>query len=170
MGEDVSNRQGEDLGDIKEIMLDMQTGQIAYAVLSFGGIMGMGDKLFAVPWQALELDTENKRFILDVPKQKLQNAPGFDKDNWPDMASQQFGSDIHSFYETQQNVPGRLTASGNMMGQGTPSMQEGERYGSSVDSGNLSGQQNGNLGSSSGLSRQEGNVSKLTTKWDDSDS
>ena len=87
MGEDVSNAQGEDLGDIKEIMLDMQTGEIAYAVLSFGGLMGMGTKLFAVPWQALQLDTTNKRFILDVPKDKLEQAPGFDKDNWPDLAS-----------------------------------------------------------------------------------
>ena len=116
IGEDVSNRQNENLGDIKEIMIDMQTGQIAYAVLSFGGIMGLADKLFAVPWQALELDTENKRFILDIAKEKLQKAHGFDKDNWPDMASQQFNSDIHSFYGTQQNVPGSLTSSGNMMG------------------------------------------------------
>ena len=62
MSEDVCNRQDEDLGDIKEIMLDMQTGQIAYAVVSFGGILGMGNKLFAVPWQALQLDTANKRY------------------------------------------------------------------------------------------------------------
>lgn len=155
MGEDVANPQGEDLGDIKEIMLDMQTGQIAYAVLSFGGILGMGNKLFAVPWQALQLDTENKRFILDVPKSKLQHAPGFDKDNWPDMASQQFNSDVHSFYNTQQGLAGRPTASGSMMGQGTSSLQSESRYGTPSTSGSLSSQQGGNLGSSSGLSRQD---------------
>jgi hypothetical protein len=62
--------------------------------------MGMGDKLFAVPWQALHLDTINKRFVLDIDKQRLQNAPGFDKDAWPDMADTQWAQQIHSFYGT----------------------------------------------------------------------
>jgi len=100
IGDSVVNAADEDLGDIKEIMLDMQTGQVAYAVLSFGGFMGMGDKLFAVPWQALHLDTINKRFVLDIDKQRLQNAPGFDKDAWPDMADTQWAQQIHSFYGT----------------------------------------------------------------------
>jgi sporulation protein YlmC with PRC-barrel domain len=125
IGEDVYNHQDEDLGDIKEIMLDMQTGQIAYAVLSFGGLLGMGDKLFAVPWQSLQLDTSNKRFILDCSKEKLENAPGFDKDRWPDMASAEFSNQIHSFYGTQQNLPGRTTATGSVMGSGSSSMQSG---------------------------------------------
>jgi len=125
IGEDVYNRQNESLGDIKEIMIDMARGQIAYAVLSFGGLMGMGDKLFAVPWQSLELDTNNKRFILDASKDHLKAAPGFDKDNWPDMASADFGSQIHTFYNTQQNMPGRVTSSGSVMGQGSASMQSG---------------------------------------------
>lgn len=84
IGNDVYNQADEDLGDIKEIMLDMESGKIAYAVLSYGGILGMGEKLFAVPWGALTLDTKNKRFILNVEKDKLENAPGFDKDDWPD--------------------------------------------------------------------------------------
>lgn len=123
MGEDVYNRQEEDLGDIKEIMLDMQSGQIAYAVLSFGGILGMGDKLFAVPWQALQLDTVNKRFILDCSKERLENAPGFDKDRWPDMASSEFTAEIHNFYGT--HAPGVRTATGSVMGSGSSSMQSG---------------------------------------------
>lgn len=123
IGEDVYNRQDEDLGDIKEIMLDMRGGQIAYAVLSFGGWLGMGDKLFAVPWQALELDTVNKRFLLDVSKDHLKNAPGFDQDNWPDMASAEFTTQLHSFYGTQQSVPGGRTASGSVMGGGSASLQ-----------------------------------------------
>lgn len=98
MGEDVYNHKEEDLGDIKEIMLDMRSGKIAYAVLSFGGILGTGDKLFAVPWNALTLDTVNKRFILNVEKDRLENAPGFDKDNWPDMADMTWASGIHSYY------------------------------------------------------------------------
>ena len=86
IGNDVYNKIEEDLGDIKEIMLDMESGKVVYAVLSFGGILGVGEKLFAVPWGALTLDTTNERFILNVEKDKLENAPGFDKDNWPDVA------------------------------------------------------------------------------------
>jgi sporulation protein YlmC with PRC-barrel domain len=97
-GDDVYNLTGESLGEIKEIMLDTRTGQVAYAVLSFGGIMGMGTKLFAVPWQLLTLDTTNKCFLLDIPKERLENAPGFDKDDWPDMSSPSWTSQIDSFY------------------------------------------------------------------------
>ena len=106
IGDSVVNAADENLGDIKEIMLDMQTGQVAYAVLSFGGFLGMGDKLFAVPWQALHLDTVNKRFVLDIDKQQLQNAPGFDKDAWPDMADTRWAQQIHSFYGTDPTRPG----------------------------------------------------------------
>jgi sporulation protein YlmC with PRC-barrel domain len=102
IGDDVYNNNDEDLGDIKEIMLDMRTGQIAYAVLSFGGIMGMGEKLFAVPWQRLQLDTANRRFILDIEKSRLQNAPGFDKDSWPDMSDQSWTKQIDNFYAAGQ--------------------------------------------------------------------
>ncbi len=100
MGNDVYNRQDEDLGDIKEIMLDVAAGRISHAVLSYGGLLGMGEKLFAVPWSALTLDTENKRFTLDVSQERLENAPGFDKDNWPDMSDQAWARDIHTYYGT----------------------------------------------------------------------
>lgn len=101
IGEDVYNNLNEDLGDIKEIMLDMRSGKIAYAVLSFGGFLGLGEKLFAVPWNALTLDTVNKRFILKVEKERLKNAPGFDKDKWPDMDDQTWSTAVHSFYGTK---------------------------------------------------------------------
>lgn len=86
IGNDVFNHHEEDLGDIKEIMLDMDEGKIAYAVLSYGGLLGVGEKLFAVPWNALTLDTENERFLLNVDKARLDRATGFDADNWPDRA------------------------------------------------------------------------------------
>jgi sporulation protein YlmC with PRC-barrel domain len=105
LGEKVVNAYDVELGDIKEIMLDMQTGQVAYAVLAFGGFMGMGEKLFAVPWQALHLDTAKKRFLLNVDKDRLKTAPGFNKDAWPDMADIQWAAEIHSFYGTD---PGRV--------------------------------------------------------------
>jgi len=75
-------------------MIDIPAGKVAYAVLSFGGFLGMGNKLFAVPWSALKLDEDKKHFILDVDKKKLENAPGFDKDNWPDMADTSWGTRI----------------------------------------------------------------------------
>jgi len=86
VGDKVLNTAGEQLGTIKELMIDLNDGLIAYAVLSFGGFLGMGDKLFAIPWEALTIDTENHAFILDVDKEVLENAPGFDKGHWPDNA------------------------------------------------------------------------------------
>ena len=104
IGNDVFNRDGEDLGDIKEIMLDMRSGRIAYAVMSFGGFMGVGEKLFAVPWAALKLDTENKRFTLDVNRERLEGAPGFDKNQWPNMADAAWEKGIHDWYGTQPST------------------------------------------------------------------
>jgi len=100
-GNDVYNLQGEDLGDVKEIMLDMDSGRVSYAVLSFGGFLGMGNKLFAVPWSALSLDTTNRRFTLDVQKDRLEGAPGFDKDQWPDMSDPAWAKGIHDYYGTK---------------------------------------------------------------------
>lgn len=101
LGNDVVNGQDESLGDIKEIMLDMRSGRISYAVLAFGGFLGIREKLFAVPWQLLVLDTANHRFVLDVPKDKLVNAPGFDKHHWPDMADAKWQDTVHDFYGTE---------------------------------------------------------------------
>jgi hypothetical protein len=98
LGNDVYNSANEDLGDIKEFMIDMASGRVAYAVLSYGGVLGIGDKLFAVPWNALRLDTVNKRFTLDIAKSALKDAPGFDKDHWPSMADRTWATSIHKFY------------------------------------------------------------------------
>lgn len=97
-GNRVINLQGETLGEIREIMLDVPRGRIAYAVMSSGGFLGLGDKLFALPFSALTLDTDRKCFILDAPKEKIENAPGFDKDRWPDGADLSWQRDVHSHY------------------------------------------------------------------------
>jgi hypothetical protein len=97
-GDKVVNFQKEDLGKIEHLMIDLETGRIAYAVLSFGGFLGMGDKLFAIPWSALALDTVEKRFILNVDKELLKRAPGFDKDHWPNMADHGWGTKVYTFY------------------------------------------------------------------------
>ncbi|MES3024671.1 MAG: PRC-barrel domain-containing protein [Pseudomonadota bacterium] len=117
IGDSVVNADDDNLGDIKEIMLDMRTGQVAYAVLAFGGFLGMGEKLFAVPWQALHLDTVNKRFVLNVEKDRLQNAPGFNKDAWPDMSDVGWSNQIHQFYGTDPTMSG--TPMGMHSGAGT---------------------------------------------------
>ena len=97
IGDKVVNFEGEDLGKIEELMIDMDDGRVNYAVLSFGGFLGIGDKLFAIPFQSLRLDTENKQFVLNVDKERLRNAPGFDKHDWPTM-SHAWGEDIHRYY------------------------------------------------------------------------
>jgi sporulation protein YlmC with PRC-barrel domain len=101
IGNHVTNPAGERLGKIEEIMLDRSTGHIAYAVLSFGGFLGMGNKLFAVPWSALELNTRDHTFSLDVDKERLENAPGFDKDNWPRSPDRAFVDSVYSYYEVE---------------------------------------------------------------------
>jgi sporulation protein YlmC with PRC-barrel domain len=97
-GDRVRNASGEDLGKIEDLMIDVQNGRVAYAVLSFGGIIGVGDKLFAIPWQALSLREDEHKFVLDVDKDTLENAPGFDKDNWPDMTAPDWGASIYRHY------------------------------------------------------------------------
>jgi len=100
VGDSVRNLSGDDLGKVQEIMLDVNDGSIAYAVLSFGGFLGMGDKLFTVPWKALTLVHDEEYFLLDVDKEVLENAPGFDKDNWPDFSDSTWGQGIHDHYST----------------------------------------------------------------------
>ena len=97
-GDDVVNRLGDDLGTIKEIMIDVPSGRVAYAVMSSGGLLGIGDKLFAIPWSALTLDVDRKCFILDVDAERLKQAPGFDKDHWPSMADLTWASEVHAYY------------------------------------------------------------------------
>lgn len=98
VGTSVENREGENLGKIEDLMIDLQSGRVAYAVLSFGGFLGMGDKLFAVPFSALDCDCDDEKMILPTDKDRLENAPGFDKDNWPDTADRSWGAGIHNHY------------------------------------------------------------------------
>lgn len=99
IGDDVVNRLGVDLGTIKEIMIDVPSGRVAYAVMSSGGLLGIGDKLFAIPWSALTLDVDRRCFILDVDAERLTQAPGFDKDHWPSMADLTWASEVHAYYD-----------------------------------------------------------------------
>lgn len=99
-GDAVKNAAGESLGTLDHIMIDVPSGRVAYAVLSFGGFLGMGDKLFAVPWAALKLDPANKCFVMDASEEDLKNAPGFDKDHWPTFADEKWAVEIHTYYKS----------------------------------------------------------------------
>lgn len=100
IGDDVYNMEGAKLGDIKELMIDLDSGKVCYAVLSFGGFLSLGEKLFALPWSALTVDTKNKRFVIDADEERLKNAPGFDADNWPNMADTTWEKSVHDYYGT----------------------------------------------------------------------
>lgn len=100
IGSKIVSPAGEELGNLKDLMIDLDEGQVNYAVLSFGGFLGLGDKLFAIPWDALTINPENNTFILDMNKDQLKDAPGFDKNHWPDEAQYQAGwlLDIYDYY------------------------------------------------------------------------
>jgi sporulation protein YlmC with PRC-barrel domain len=100
-GNKVISSDGEDVGKVKDIMLDVSSGRIAYAVLSSGGFLGIGDKLLAIPWHALTLDTEQKCFVLSMTAEGVRNAPGFDKDHWPSMADQTWATSVHQYYGSE---------------------------------------------------------------------
>jgi sporulation protein YlmC with PRC-barrel domain len=106
IGDHVHNLKNEHLGTVKEIMLDMQTGRIAYVVMASGGVLGIGEKLFAVPFEALSLDTSNHRMTLNIDKERIEQAPGFDKSHWPDMANQTWATELHNYYGTSGATSG----------------------------------------------------------------
>lgn len=97
-GDDIVNRNDDKLGTLKEIMIDIPRGAIAYAVVSRGGIAGVGEKLFAVPWAMLEVDGDEHDLILDIDDEVLENSPGFDPDNWPQFTDLEWGAQIHDYY------------------------------------------------------------------------
>lgn len=105
VGDDVRNTQGEDLGTIKDLMIDLHNGCIEYAVLQFGGFMGIGSKYFAIPWRQFTPDPDNKCFILNKEKDFLKKAPGFDKDHWPGTNSDYY-RDTDAYWGTARTPYG----------------------------------------------------------------
>lgn len=101
-GHAIVNRAGETLGEVEDIVLDVQRGCIAYVVMGSGGFLGIGEKLFAIPWSALTLDGERPAFLIDADKSTFDNAPGFDAE-WPTQlhGGEAWHRDVHAFYGTQ---------------------------------------------------------------------
>lgn len=100
VGTKVKNMGGENIGEISDITIDVESGKVAYAVLSFGGFLGLGDKLFAIPLEAFNFDRHavDADVVLDISKEKLENAPGFDKKDWPEHPQTEFMEQIYSHY------------------------------------------------------------------------
>jgi len=102
MGMAVKNAKDEKVGTINDLVIDTPSGHVKYAALSVGGFLGIGDKLFAVPWKSLTMkhDTTGSHFVLDIDKDRLKNAPGFDKDHWPEVGNSKFFNDVDKYYNT----------------------------------------------------------------------
>ncbi|RZI84854.1 MAG: PRC-barrel domain containing protein [Rubrivivax sp.] len=107
-GNKVVNQQNETLGTVQDIMLDVPRGRIAYLVMSSGGFLGLGDRLFAIPWSVLVLDTDRKCFVLDARKSTFENAPGFDKNHWPSLADEDdWHQRVHGHFNADPDWDGK---------------------------------------------------------------
>lgn len=104
-GTNVQNLKGEKIGKIQDLMIDVDSGRILYSVLSFGGFMGIGDEYFAIPIEALVFSKKDDLIKLDVDKETLENAPGFDKDNWPTEAKDEFVNSVYDYYGYDRRKP-----------------------------------------------------------------
>ena len=104
VGAEVRNPQDESLGTLKDVMIDTSSGKSAFGVLSFGGVLGLGNKLFAVPWDSFSVDGEHERLLLDVPRDRLKDAPGFDSDHWPDFADPAFNERMREHYPARKGA------------------------------------------------------------------
>ena len=107
VGKDVTNPKGENLGEIKDLVVDTTSGKVQYAVISFGGFLGLGDKLFAYPLEKFERTAERGKLVLNVDKEKMKSAPGFDDKDWPNFTTAAYRGDVDKFYGTtpaQRNV------------------------------------------------------------------
>jgi hypothetical protein len=97
IGSKAVNAAREDLGKIEDVALDCRDNQIAYAILSFGDVLGLGDKHFAIRWEALSYSPASLRLV-NIEKDRLANAPGFDKDNWPDLFDAAWANEVDTHY------------------------------------------------------------------------
>jgi sporulation protein YlmC with PRC-barrel domain len=97
-GTAVYNRQGERLGEVYNFMVDKRSGQVAYAVLSFGGFLGIGDSYYPLPWKALTYDTGKGGYVVDLDKSRLEGAPSYARSEVPDWGDPSFGRRIDDYY------------------------------------------------------------------------
>jgi sporulation protein YlmC with PRC-barrel domain len=98
-GTHVYNRQGDSLGSIHDVMLDKRTGQVSFAVMSFGGFLGMGEKYHPVPWKKLTYSEQHGGYVVDLDKARLEAAPAYGTNDAPDWTNGQYGSSVDKYYD-----------------------------------------------------------------------
>lgn len=106
LGNEVHNKDGESLGHVQDIMIDMASGRVGYVALAFRAISGQGNKLFAIAWPALQLETAVQGFLLHVPRAAMADAPGFDSNHWPAVCDPTWASGVHKYYTVRHTQPG----------------------------------------------------------------
>jgi sporulation protein YlmC with PRC-barrel domain len=97
-GTPVYNRNGEKLGTVEDLMIDKVSGKVAYAVLSFGGFLGIGDQHHPLPWDQLTYDPNQGGYVVDLDKSKLEKAPSYATDTTPDYDDNNWGRKVHDYY------------------------------------------------------------------------
>jgi sporulation protein YlmC with PRC-barrel domain len=97
-GDTARNPEGDKLGHLAEIVIDLEDGRVNYGVLATGGFLGLGEKYFAIPWDLLGVDTDNHEVVIDVSRDLLENAPGVDRDNWPDINDRTWVTEVYRYY------------------------------------------------------------------------
>ncbi|TWU46527.1 PRC-barrel domain-containing protein [Rubripirellula reticaptiva] len=116
MGYNIQNAQGESVGEIKDIVMDSRTGKVNYVAVTYGGFLGVGNKMFAVPFDAFkvqvgpdevgddDIDADDYVLVLNVTQQQLEGQQGFDEDNWPNMADKQWAADLDKRYGVKRDM------------------------------------------------------------------
>jgi sporulation protein YlmC with PRC-barrel domain len=112
IGMDIETPQGEDIGEISDLVMEVRTGRIRYAAVTYGGFLGIGDKLFAVPFEAFQWkreadDADDYHLVLNVTQQQMEGAVGFDQDHWPNFADQNFTRDLDKRYGVDRRARNR---------------------------------------------------------------
>lgn len=108
-GDPVVNTRGVELGVLEHVMLDVCAGRIVYAVLARGGVFGIGERLYAVPWHAVRRDLQSECFVVDIDPESLDAAPSFDRHHWPSMDGE-WKQRVQAFFTGSSSDPGEARA------------------------------------------------------------
>jgi hypothetical protein len=100
-GTAVYNRAGEKLGSIHTLMIDKRSGKVAYAVMSFGGFLGIGDRYHPLPWSVLDYETSQGGYVVDLDRSKLEGAPTYGTSETPNWGDRRWGQQVHDYYGTR---------------------------------------------------------------------
>ncbi len=112
LGLNIQNPQGKSLGEINDLVINTNNGKVRYAAVTYGGFLGMGNKLFAVPFEAFKVevdpdDRDDYVMVLDITQQQLDGQKGFDQDNWPNMADREWARDLDKRYGVKRKIPAK---------------------------------------------------------------